>query len=84
MKTSRAEKMNIKIEQLKDKFKNYLSPLFEEWKRVVSIQIQEKIVQPLFMINKNNTINLNFSEEVIIFFLFIIQLSFNHIICHDF
>lgn len=68
MKTSRAEKMNIKIEQLKDKFKNYLSPLFEEWKRVVSIQIQEKIVQPLFMINKNNTINLNFSEEVIIFF----------------
>jgi len=35
MKTSRADLIYIKVEQLKDKFKNYLCPLFEEWKRVV-------------------------------------------------
>jgi len=69
MKTPRGDRINIKIEQLKDKFKNYLSPLFEEWQRVVPLQIQEKIVQPLFITNKNNTISLNFSEEVIIFCL---------------
>lgn len=67
MKTPRGDQINIKVEKLKDKFKNYLSPLFEEWKRVVPIQIQEKIVQPLFTINNNKTISLNFSEEVIIF-----------------
>jgi len=67
MNTTRGDQINIKIEQLKDKFKNYLSPLFEEWQRVVPIQIQEKIVQPLFTTNKNNTISLNFSEEVIFF-----------------
>jgi len=64
LKTPRGDKINIKIEQLKDKFKNYLSPLFEEWKGVVPLQIQEKIEQPLFTINKNNTISLNFSKEV--------------------
>lgn len=69
MKTPRGDQINIKVEELKDKFKNYLSPLFEEWKRVVPIQIQENIVQPLFTINKNNTISLNFSEEVIIFLI---------------
>jgi len=69
MKTPRADQINIKIEQLKYKFKNYLSPLFEEWKRVVPQLVQEKILQPLFTINKNNTISLNFSIEVIIFCL---------------
>ncbi|KAL4088975.1 hypothetical protein QTP88_024053 [Uroleucon formosanum] len=64
LKTPRGDKINIKIEQLKDKFKNYLNPLFEEWKGVVPLQIQEKIEQPLFTINKNNTINLNFSKEL--------------------
>jgi len=69
MKTPRANQIYIKVEQLKDKFKNYLSSLFEEWKRVVPLQVQEKVLQPLFTINKNNTISLNFSEEVILFCL---------------
>ncbi|XP_022163545.1 dynein heavy chain 17, axonemal-like [Myzus persicae] len=64
MKTPRGDQINIKAEQLKDKFKNYLSPIIEEWKRVVPLQIQDKIVQPLFTINKNNIISLNFSEEL--------------------
>ncbi|XP_022182919.1 dynein heavy chain 9, axonemal-like [Myzus persicae] len=64
MKTPRGDQINIKSEQLKDKFKNYLSPIIEEWKRVVPLQIQDKIVQPLFTINKNNIISLNFSEEL--------------------
>lgn len=75
MKTPRGDQINIKTEQLKDKFKNYLSPIIEEWKRVVPLQIQDKIVQPLFTINKNNTISLNFSEEVIIFLFTYIQSS---------
>jgi len=69
MKTPRGEQINIKIEQLKDRFKNYLSPIFEEWTRVVPLLIQEKLMQPLFTINENNTLGLNFSEEVIIFCL---------------
>ncbi|XP_025202252.1 dynein beta chain, ciliary-like, partial [Melanaphis sacchari] len=64
MKTPRGNQINMKAEQLKDKFKNYLNPLLEEWKRTVPKQIQEKIVQPLFTINKNNTISLNFSKEL--------------------
>jgi len=67
MKTPRGDQINIKVEQLKDKFKNYLTPIFEEWKRVVPTQIQEKLMQPLFTINDNKTIGLNFSEEVIVY-----------------
>jgi len=69
MKTPRGDQINIKVEQLKDKFKKYVNPMLEEWKRIVPIQIQENIVQPLFTISANKTISLNFSKEVIIFHL---------------
>lgn len=65
MRTPKSVQIELKVNELMDKFTNYLHPLFEEWKCVVSNQVQEKIVYPLFMINSDKTISLNFPKEVI-------------------
>lgn len=66
MRTTRGVEIELMINELTNKFKNYLRPLFDEWKRDVPIQIQEKIAYPLFTINNDKTISLNFNKEVII------------------
>jgi len=68
MQTLKAIEIEQKVDELKDKFKNYLQPLFDEWKSVVPGQIQEKIEYPLFKINDDQTIGINFAKEVIIFY----------------
>lgn len=66
MRTQKGMEIELKINELTDKFENYSRSLFDEWKRNVSIQIQEKIAYPLFTINNDKTIGLNFDKEVII------------------
>lgn len=68
MQSQKAIQLEKKVELLNDQFKNYLHPLLEEWKRVVPKQIQESIVNPLFTVNKNKTIGLNFKKEVNLFY----------------
>jgi hypothetical protein len=70
MQSQKAIQLEKKVELLNEQFKNYLLPLFEEWKRVVPIQIQESIVNPLFTVNDNKTIGLNFKKEVNIFYFY--------------
>lgn len=65
MRTPKSVQIELKVNELMDKFTNYLRPLFEEWKCVVSNQIQEKIMYPLFTMSSNKTIRLNFPKEVI-------------------
>jgi len=64
MQTPKGIEIEIKVEELTNAFENYLRQLFDEWKRVVSNQIKIKIVDPLFTINENKTISLNFAKEV--------------------
>lgn len=64
MQTSKGTDVELKVKDLTDKFKNYLRPLFDEWKESVPKIIQEKIKKPLFTINDDKTIGLNFAKEV--------------------
>ncbi|VVC32244.1 Hypothetical protein CINCED_3A002285 [Cinara cedri] len=64
MQTPKSIQIELKVNELMDKFTNYLHPLFEDWKCVVSNQIQDKIVYPLFIMNSNKTISLNFPKEL--------------------
>lgn len=66
MRTPNGIEIELKIDELLNKLEDYLQPLFDEWKRTVPEQIKEKIVYPLFTIDENRTIGLNFSKEVII------------------
>lgn len=68
MQSQKAVQLEKKVDLLSDKFKNYLRPMFEEWKRVVPIQIQDSLANPLFTVNQNKTIGLNFKKEVILFY----------------
>lgn len=72
MQTPKGIEIEIKVEELTNAFENYLRQLFDEWKRVVSNQIKKNIVDPLFTINKNKTISLNFAKEVNIKYYIII------------
>lgn len=76
MQSQKAVQLEQKVDLLNDQFKNYLRPLFEKWKRVVPIQIQESIVNPLFTVNKNKTISLNFKKEVILFYFLLILIQY--------
>lgn len=66
MQTQKGIAIKLKINKLTDKFENYLRSLFDKWRCNVSIQIQNKIQYPLFTINNDKTIGLNFDKEVII------------------
>lgn len=65
MRTEEGVQIELEVNELMDKFTNYFRNLFEKWKCVLLKQIQEKITYPLFMINSNKTISLNFPKEVI-------------------
>lgn len=67
MKTPKAVEMVLKVDELLKKFENYLRPLIDNWKCTIPQQVREKIKNPLFTINNNKTIGLNFAKEVIIF-----------------
>lgn len=69
MRTTKGIEIENKFEELIQKFEKFLRPLFEEWKREIPKQIQEKIACPLFRINIDKTIDLNFAKEVIILYL---------------
>lgn len=71
MQSPRAIRIQQKIDLLSGDLKNYLNPIFDEWKRIVPKQIQEGIGNPLFTIHSDKTISINFKKEVI--FLFIIM-----------
>lgn len=66
MLTPKGVQIEVKINDLIDKFKSYLLPLFNTWKLDTLKQIQEKIINPLFMIDNKNIIKLCFPNEVII------------------
>lgn len=72
MQTPRAVEIQLKVDKLKDKFENYLRLLFDEWKRVVPVQIQDNIVNPLFTINSDKKLGQNFAKEVIIFYFHVL------------
>lgn len=76
MRTPRGVQTQIKIEELSDKLTNYLRSTFEEWKNVVPIVINEKIVYPLFKVNEDRTIELNFPKEVIISFILVFTVCY--------
>lgn len=67
MQIPKGVQIELDIDELTTRFNNYLLPLFNEWKRVVPEQIQSKIIHPLFTINGDMTISLNFPKEVIIY-----------------
>lgn len=66
MLTPKGVQIEVKINDLIDKFKSYLLPLFNTWKLDTLKQIQEKIINPLFLIDNKNIIKLCFPNEVII------------------
>lgn len=66
MRTQNGIEIELKLNEIIiSKLEDYLRPLFDEWKRVVPTRIKEKIVYPLFIVDENRTIGLNFSKEVI-------------------
>lgn len=73
MRTPKGDEIEKNIDELRNSFENYLRPLFDEWKRVVSEKIQEKIMYPLFIINDDKKIEMNFAKEVIIIYFLITQ-----------
>lgn len=76
MQTSKALEIVQKIYELTDKFNKYLRILFDEWAFVVPVTIREKIIYPLFKINDDQTININFAKEVIYFIVYNEPLNF--------
>lgn len=68
MQSPRGVKIDQKLEKLKDSFESYLRPLIDEWIRDVPDIIREKIVNPLFTVDGNKMIGLNFAKEVIILY----------------
>lgn len=64
MQISKGVQIEVMVNELIDKFKSYLIPLFNKWKLDTPKQIQEKILNPLFTINNNNIISLFFPNEV--------------------
>lgn len=70
MQTPKGLQIEVMVNELIDKFKNYLIPLFNKWKHVTPKQIREKILYPLFTINDDNTISLCFPNEVTILYYF--------------
>lgn len=64
MQTPKAIEIEQKIDELKVRFESYLRPMFDEWKREVPGVIREKILYPLFKINDDKTIDINFAKEV--------------------
>lgn len=68
MRTPKGVEIENKVEELTRKFEKCVRPLFEEWRREVPKQIQEKIAYSLFKINADKKIDLNFAKEVIIFY----------------
>lgn len=64
MQTPKAIEIEQKVDELTARFENYLRPMFDEWKRKVPGTIREKILYPLFKINNNKTIEMNFAKEV--------------------
>lgn len=67
MRILKGVQIELDIDKLTMRFKSYLLPFFNEWKRIVPEQIQSKIIHPLFTVNSDMTISLNFPKEVIIF-----------------
>lgn len=70
MQTPKGMEIEQKVKELTEKFEKFLRPVFEEWKRDVPDQIQEKIAYPLFKIYDDKTIGLNFAKEVIIIIIY--------------
>lgn len=68
MNTPKGEQVVKSINELNENFKSYLQRLFDDWKSTVSDTINEKIKYPLFKINDNKTIDINFAKEVTYFF----------------
>lgn len=66
MQTPRGVNIEQKVQKLKDRFENYMHSLVDEWIRVIPGIIQDKIMNPLFTVYSDNTIGLNFANEVII------------------
>lgn len=66
MQTQKGNKIEKDIEELTYVLRDHLGRLFDEWKRKIPTLIQEKIVYPLFTIDDDKEIGLNFPKEVII------------------
>ncbi|XP_050529246.1 dynein beta chain, ciliary-like [Daktulosphaira vitifoliae] len=64
MKTQKAAEIMLKINEMCEKTKNYLKPIFIEWKKNTPRLIQENIKKPLFIVNEDKTIGLNFAKEL--------------------
>lgn len=67
MQTPKAKTVLQNVNELTEKFKDYLQLLFDDWKHAAPITIHEKIKHPLFTINVDKTISMNFAKEVIYF-----------------
>lgn len=74
MKTKKGTEIERKVNELTDKFKNYARSLFDEWTNVVPQQIQEKIAYPLFTVNSDKIIDMNFAKEVSLILFFSLYL----------
>jgi len=68
MQTPKGVQVEQMVDELTCAFKNYLHSLFDEWKRSEPKQIQQKVECPLFTINDDKTIVLNFAKEVIMLY----------------
>lgn len=70
IRTPKGVEIERRITELTNKFENYMRLLFDDWRHIVPQQIQEKIMYPLFTINDNYTISINFAKEVILLYIY--------------